>query len=300
VPPERDILHLLSGIRNGLDADVSLEALAARSGWSISHFHRAFHRLVGETPKQYTLRLRLERAAVRLVTGRDPIVRIAGEVGFASHAVFTRAFRRHFGTTPASYRAGALAGAGAAVRTGHAAVTDQAGPCIGLFHLTLDNQRRRIDMPTLSIERRELTETPVLTTRLRPARHELAAAIGEGVGKVYIHAQTTGAALAGHPFTRYLSTGPGLFTIDVGIKLAAAAAGAGDVESGILPGGPAVVALHGGPYDQLGETYAAMERWMGANGLRPAGAPWEWYLTDPAEHPDTADWRTEVYWPVTA
>jgi len=48
----------------------------------------------------------------------------------------------------------------------------------------------------------------------------------------------------------------------------------------------------------LNDTYVAMERWMDANGVRPGSAPWESYITDPAEHPDPADWRTEVYWPL--
>jgi effector-binding domain-containing protein len=56
--------------------------------------------------------------------------------------------------------------------------------------------------------------------------------------------------------------------------------------------------MHGGPYDQLSETYAALERWIEANGYRVSGAPWESYITDPADHPDPADWRTEVFWPL--
>ena len=153
-------------------------------------------------------------------------------------------------------------------------------------------------MPTLSIDRRELTERPVLFVQLKTARHELAAAIAEGVGKAYGHAQTAGIALAGHPYTRYLTAGPGLMDIQVGMPLAAPAASSGDVQAGVLPGGSAVVAIHAGPYEQLGETYAAIERYMQTNGLRPAGPPWEWYTTDPAQHADPADWRTEVSWPV--
>jgi AraC family transcriptional regulator len=107
-----------------------------------------------------------------------------------------------------------------------------------------------------------------------------------------------GLPLASHPFTRYVSSGPGLLTIEVGFQFAAPAGGDGEVEAGELQGGPAAVGVHGGPYDQLGETYAAMERWMEQNGLRPGGPAWEWYVTDPADHPDPADWRTEVYWPV--
>jgi len=39
---------------------------------------------------------------------------------------------------------------------------------------------------------------------------------------------------------------------------------------------------------------------MAANGVRAGGAPWESYVTDPGEHPDPADWRTEVYWPLSS
>jgi AraC family transcriptional regulator len=298
MPTERDILQLLRNVSGRLDGDVSLDALAARAGWSPFHFHRAFRKVVGETPKQYTLRLRLERAAARLATADDPVLAVAAAEGFASHAVFTRAFHRRFGCTPTAYRANALRNTPAEARARHLALTDATAPCVGLFHLTLDRPSRRISMPTLSIERRHLPEQPILVVRLRPARHELSSAIAEGVGKVFTYAQTRGLALAGHPFTRYLSTGPGLFTIEVGFRFADAVRGEGEVESGVLPGGPAVVGVHAGPYDQLGETYAAVERWSEKNGMHPSGPPWEWYITDPGEHPDPADWRTEVYWPV--
>jgi len=66
-----------------------------------------------------------------------------------------------------------------------------------------------------------------------------------------------------------------------------------------LPGGPAAVAVHMGAYDKLQDTYAAIERWMQQQGVRAAGAPWESYITDPAEHPDPAKWRTDVFWPIS-
>ena len=37
---------------------------------------------------------------------------------------------------------------------------------------------------------------------------------------------------------------------------------------------------------------------MESQGLASAGAPWESYITDPTEHPDPKDWKTEVCWPV--
>jgi len=80
--------------------------------------------------------------------------------------------------------------------------------------------------------------------------------------------------------------------------MAVTAPGQDDVEAGELPGGPAAVAIHGGAYDQLGDTYAAMERWIEANRFGRGSAPWESYVTDPAEVLDVKDWRTEIYWPL--
>ena len=68
MPTERDILQLLREIGTRLDGDVSLDLLAVRAGWSRFHLHRAFRRVMGETPKHYTQRLRLESAAASLVT----------------------------------------------------------------------------------------------------------------------------------------------------------------------------------------------------------------------------------------
>jgi AraC family transcriptional regulator len=56
--------------------------------------------------------------------------------------------------------------------------------------------------------------------------------------------------------------------------------------------------VHAGPYDQLKETYAAVERWIEEQGASMGGPPWEVYITDPGDHPDPKDWRTEVYWPI--
>jgi effector-binding domain-containing protein len=254
--------------------------------------------MVSETPKQYTLRLQLQQAATRLASSDDSVLDVALGAGFNSHEVFTRAFRRYFGVTPANYRARALAGVSSEIRTRHAALVQTSGPCFGLYHVHVSS-RRRSSMPTLSIERREIAAQNILFVRLRAARHEIANAIGEGLGKAFPYSQRLGLAIAGRPFTRYFTTGPGLYSIEVGLPVGTSPKGEGAVEAGTLPGGPVAVAMHGGHYDSLSETYAALERWIEANGHRVSGAPWESYITDPADHPDPAAWRTEIYWPVS-
>ena len=295
VPSDCALLEVLRSIRP--IEGPALETIAARAGWSPFHLHRAFRALVGETPKQYTLRLRLERAVARLITSGDAVLDIALAMGFNSHEVFTRAFRRRFGCTPAAYRA-SFRRVPEPVRRAHAAVIETAGACIGLYHIDVNSSCRRAQMPTLSIERRDLSPQPFLFVRAKAGRHEIAKAIAEALGKAFPYAMQAGLAIAGRPTARYLSTGPGLFDMQIGVPLAAASPGHGDVQGGELPGGPFAVGVHAGSYDSLSETYVAMERWMESNGYRPGRAPWESYVTDPGEFPDVKDWRTEIYWPL--
>ena len=153
-------------------------------------------------------------------------------------------------------------------------------------------------MPALSIARQERAAQPILFIRRRIARSELRATLAECFGKLYGHAHKAGLPIAGFPLARYISMGPGLLTIEPAVPLAAPAAGEEDMQSGTLPAGPVAMGIHAGPYEQLADTNAAIERWIEANGFRVAGAPWEWYVTDPGDYPDPADWRTEVYWPL--
>lgn len=96
--------RVLVHVQAHLDADLSLGALARVAGFSRFHFEREFTRDTGETVKQYTQRLRLERAAIRLLLHRGSILDVALESGFQSHETFSRAFRRRFGVAPRQYR----------------------------------------------------------------------------------------------------------------------------------------------------------------------------------------------------
>ena len=185
--------------------------------------------------------------------------------------MFTRAFTRRYGRSPERYRAAARAVATAEARARHAEITEAAGPCLTLYHLSLANSNRSPSMATPTIDRKELQPQPALVVRRRIARTEIAATIAEGLGKTFPYALQNGLAIAGRPFARYSDVGPGLMTIEVGTPLAAPAAGVGDIEAITLPGGPAAVAVHMGSYDTLQETYAAIERWMQQQGVRPGG-----------------------------
>ena len=281
--------------------DIPLSILAEHAGLSSFQLHRMFSAAAGETPKQFGLRLRLSRAAGLLLTGSQPVLSIALACGFRSHEVFTRAFRRRFGMTPSAYRArGFVTPVNAREAKSHRAVVHRVAPCISLFHLGPPSSRN--DM-SYDIVQKDLIAQPVLVVRRRVKRTDIASTIGAALPGIFQYAQQRGLALSGHPFTRYLELGPGMVTMEPGMRItggsgpASPAAVEGVVED-TLPGGSVASTIHAGTYETLSDAYAALEIWIDSQGLRSAGAPWEAYITDPAEHPDPRDWRTEVFWPV--
>jgi transcriptional regulator GlxA family with amidase domain len=86
------------------EADLSVEALAARACLSPRHFSRRFRASLGATPADYVEDARLRRARQRLVQPGRSIDSIAVSLGFSSADVFRRAFERRYGVTPSHYR----------------------------------------------------------------------------------------------------------------------------------------------------------------------------------------------------
>ena len=105
VAPARQLLRAkdLADSRYFEPLDVATLARAARL--SPAHFSREFRRVFGESPHQYLLTRRLERAAA-LLRGTDrSVADICITVGLHSVGSFTTSFRRAFGQTPTEYRA---------------------------------------------------------------------------------------------------------------------------------------------------------------------------------------------------
>lgn len=83
----------------------SLDELASYCHTSKFHFHRLFKAITGETVHQLSSRLRLEKAAARLIYARQlAITDIAYEFGFSSSANFSKAFQLYYLCSPSEYR----------------------------------------------------------------------------------------------------------------------------------------------------------------------------------------------------
>lgn len=102
--PFHRLKRVIRLIEANLDRDLSLAVLADESGYSRSHFLRMFHSATGFTPHQYLVFRRVEKAKAMMKNTKATLIEIALECGFASHAHFTRAFRRTLNVTPSYYR----------------------------------------------------------------------------------------------------------------------------------------------------------------------------------------------------
>lgn len=100
--------RVLDFIETHLDANLSLETLAALAAYSPCHFQREFLAWCGESPNALVRRRRLETGGSRLrFTPGLRIGDVAAGVGFGTAESFARAFRAHFGMTPSQWRASA-------------------------------------------------------------------------------------------------------------------------------------------------------------------------------------------------
>ncbi len=105
VPRGSTLEPLLDWVEDHLSEEITLAALASRSGMSERTFSRRFREQTGTTPLQWLLRARVRRAQYLLENSDHSVERIAGQSGFGSATAFRERFRKVVGTTPYAYRA---------------------------------------------------------------------------------------------------------------------------------------------------------------------------------------------------
>jgi len=80
--------------------------VARQAGIGVAYLGRLFRRYAGCTPSRYISTVQMRAAAERLRQQQEPLEAIAEDLGFASPAAFSRAFKRVVGLAPADYRSG--------------------------------------------------------------------------------------------------------------------------------------------------------------------------------------------------
>ncbi len=87
-----------------IEDDLSLDEMAEVVGLSTAHFARMFRKSTGETPHQFVLRQRLERAKAMLRSPNARVLDVAVACGFKTQQHFAQAFRDIYKVSPTEYR----------------------------------------------------------------------------------------------------------------------------------------------------------------------------------------------------
>jgi AraC family transcriptional regulator len=91
-------------VRAKMEDDLSLDEMAESVGLSTAHFARMFRKSTGETPHQFVLRQRLERAKAMLRAPDARILDVAVACGFKTQQHFAQVFRDIWGVSPTEFR----------------------------------------------------------------------------------------------------------------------------------------------------------------------------------------------------
>jgi AraC family transcriptional regulator len=87
-----------------IEEELTLSEMAQCAGLSTAHFSEMFRKSTGESPRQFLLRQRVERAKEMLRAGETRVLDVAVACGFKTQQHFARVFRRICGASPTEHR----------------------------------------------------------------------------------------------------------------------------------------------------------------------------------------------------
>jgi len=92
--------------RENLESAPDMKQLLKELPMSYSKFRKLFKQVTGESPHQYHLNLRLDKARELLSTTNLNVTEVAYHLGFESVFYFSKLFKKKNGMSPKSYRSG--------------------------------------------------------------------------------------------------------------------------------------------------------------------------------------------------
>jgi effector-binding domain-containing protein len=152
------------------------------------------------------------------------------------------------------------------------------------------------DAPAYQVVEREAQAYAGIRTSCKTS--ELGATLAVLYPEIMMHLNATGVRITGVPILRYLEVGADEMEIEAGLPVAQAVAEKGRIRNGELPAGRTLVGWHFGPYEGLPAAHRALAAHAAERELKPRGASWEVYWTDPGVVPEPSRWRTQLFLPV--
>lgn len=107
-PVEKEQIHrfklLVCYMQQHYAEKLTLQDLAQVAGYNSQYLCRFFKQFSGQSPMDYLIVLRIQRAADLLSQTTRPVLEIAMDCGFDNVSYFIRAFKHRVGQTPKQYR----------------------------------------------------------------------------------------------------------------------------------------------------------------------------------------------------
>jgi AraC-like DNA-binding protein len=101
---DRYVARALALLHRDITRSWTVDELGREIGLSRSALAERFTRLIGVAPMHYLASWRMQVAAQELRNTCAPLAIVASTVGYESEAAFSRAFKKAFGTSPATWR----------------------------------------------------------------------------------------------------------------------------------------------------------------------------------------------------
>jgi AraC-like DNA-binding protein len=96
--------NVIKYIDNNIENRIDIVELSNTTKWSSQHFIRVFTKYIGDTPYQYILKKKMEKAKALIIDTQLPMKDIAFDIGFLSYGNFCKLFKRELGVNPEVYR----------------------------------------------------------------------------------------------------------------------------------------------------------------------------------------------------
>lgn len=96
--------NVIQYINDNITEKIEIQQLTEMTKWSHHHFIRTFTKYINQTPYQYILKKKIEKAKAIICESDTSLSIIAIDVGFSSYSNFCNAFKKETGKTPEMFR----------------------------------------------------------------------------------------------------------------------------------------------------------------------------------------------------